>query len=96
MNEHFGTRSCYNKGCRQESCRKANSSYIRKLRSFKFGQRVRGVDGDWYHPADYLVHGTSSSYDTHGCRCVVCRIFTSKRKRRGRSVRVVNSEVDLQ
>lgn len=76
-----GTRSRYEKGCRCQSCREANTAYKTEWRA---GNTRRG------RPPK--THGTAYGYESFGCRCRPCTNAHNQSKAVHRALRQLERE----
>jgi DNA-binding PadR family transcriptional regulator len=60
----------YNQGCRCQVCTDAATEYMHLLRERKYEQRTL-IDERWV-ATRAKVHGTKSTYNNWGCRCLPC------------------------
>ena len=74
-----GTQSSYVGGCRCQECRTASAEHRKRHRAEKAAARQL-VDGRMVAVAA-PVHGSSSTYHNHFCRCAPCTEAASRDNR---------------
>lgn len=87
---NHGTRGRYARGCRCDECRAYNarvSAHYRSLYRRPGAKKTRSDKGIKKGPQVPLVHGTSSGYRSHQCRCDECRRWAADYNRQWRQRR---------
>ena len=91
-NEH-GTRGCYQKGCREPACVKANSEYKARRQAHNTARTKAATEACLQAGISdrdpTLEHGRPNTYYYHGCRCPDCKEVVRKEQRQYRRIRVV-------